>query len=108
MKKIFTHTVILLSATFFTSCSGAVDSLVRTNFIKSCKEQTPTEMNDQQKASFSKYCECSADKVIESMTLSELQEFDKNPNNITQEQQAKLMEVVKPCMEALEKDLSEN
>lgn len=103
MKKVI-YSVGLVAVAAMASCSGAIDSLFKANFVKECNAASAS-MDEKGKASFDKYCNCAADKVLAGMSKEELKEIEKNPTAMSPEIEAKFMNVIKPCLDDLEKEM---
>lgn len=84
-----------------TSCAPDRAKLKKT-FVDSCVTSAKKEMASNMPAIqgmdalIDEYCNCSGDKVLNSLTDEELKALDKNPNTLSQ---ARLMEITQPCLE---------
>lgn len=73
---------------------------MKANFLEQCKANMPDAMGEE---AINKFCNCTADNAIDKMSIEELAQL--NPENDAQpseELQAKMMELMAPCMSELE------
>lgn len=110
MKKV----IYLLALIAIPAFANAQDTdkdkaAARTRMITECmndvKDQTTT---DELKAAFQDYCTCQTEGMLKQFSLKEIAEFENLENADAAKQQeasAKIMPVLMPCMEELQKKL---
>ncbi len=82
MKNLFLSLSAL--ALLATGCSSATNEAeAKKNFVDACITTMQRDFGDApaMQEQIKTYCECSADKILESFTQSELRTLDTNPDN---------------------------
>ena len=109
MNKLgFTISLLLLCAFTLTSCTDKKKKL-KDQVTKECIEGGDKQFTDPKiRGYFHEYCECSGERTSEKISGSEWKEFDKMKKEGREaEMQAKLMPVIQPCLDELQKKISE-
>ena len=110
MKKVI-YLLALIAAPVLASAQDTDKDkeAAKTKMVTECmdnfKEQATT---DEAKAVFQDFCSCQAEGLIKQFSLKEIEEFENSENADQakqQEIQAKVMPVIMPCMEELQKKM---
>lgn len=99
MKKLLLGLVAIATVSLV-SCQPSKDELRKT-FMESCEKSASGQGVSAEMAK--SYCECSADKVLASFSNDELKKIGKN--NLDAESTKKMMEVIQPCIEDMQKQM---
>lgn len=107
MKNIFLVAAIAAAGLSLASCKGGNREKDKADFVKTCMDQGGNQMAGVMKDYFEDYCECSADKVLDKYSAKEIKDMEADARTQGQAGQeammAKLMPVVKPCLDELQK-----
>lgn len=105
MKKILIFTALVFCAG--TSYSQVTDKVYRTSFkesfVESCVAPYKETADKQTLAYTQKFCECSADKLLNTLTKEKLGEISKMDE---EKKMAEMMPVIKPCIEEFQKEMA--
>jgi hypothetical protein len=108
-KLVLTFSVLLLCAFALSSCSDRKKNL-KAKVTKECIEGGDKQFTDStMRKYFHEYCECSGEKTSEKLSAEEWKEFEKMKKDGREgEIQAKLMPVIQPCLDELQKRIMES
>lgn len=99
MKKSLLSLVALAFLT--TSCNSENQKAeAKKNFVAACTSKMQSDFGDApaMREQIKTFCECSADRIMETFTESELRKLDTNPDDPGLN--AKRDEAIRPCREA--------
>lgn len=108
MKKILLPVAFAAAVFSLASCKGNREA-DKKKFVNTCMEQGGNAMADpKMKEYFNEYCECSAEKVLDKYSQKEIDEMEADAKKTGNQEamMAKLMPVVQPCLDDLQKKAS--
>lgn len=107
MKKILLPMAFAAAALSLASCKGNRDA-DKAKFVKTCMDQGGNQMTGAMKGYFEDYCQCSAEKVLDKYSQKEIDEMEADAKKTGNQEamMAKLMPVVQPCLDELQKKAS--
>ena len=107
MKKILLPVAFAAAAFSLASCKGNRDA-DKAKFVQTCMDQGGKEVTGTMKEHFRDYCECSAEKVYDKYSQKEVEEMEADAKKAGNGEAmlAKLMPLVQPCLDDLQKKTS--
>ena len=104
MKKILLPVAFAAAVLSLASCKGNRDA-DKAKFVKTCMDQGGSAMTGAMKGYFQEYCECSAEKVLDKYSQKEIDEMEADAKKTGNQDamMSKLMPVVQPCLDYLQK-----
>ncbi len=104
MKQVLPVFVALLLLPFvLTSCSDKKKKM-KAEVVKECVDGGEKQFSDPKiRGFFHEYCECSGEKIVEKISD---EEFKAMKSKSDAETQAKLMPIIQPCLDELQKKMA--
>lgn len=104
MKKILFPMAFAAALFSLASCNGNREK-EKAKFVTTCMEQGGNQMTGAMKGYFQEYCECSAEKVLDKYSQKEIDEMEADAKKTGSQDamMAKLMPIVQPCLDDLQK-----
>lgn len=103
MKKIILSCFALVcGATLLTSCAPSKEK-VKETFVTSCVNSVPGSIP---KDAAKQYCECSADKLLEKYSVTEVMKMEEKIKSGDEKVKTEMMTAIQPCIDELTQKVS--